>query len=234
VPFSGCRSSNPKFWTDTFSTPHRASSSQRFCHASGKCCTLSLSLSVSVSFDCDWYSQQSFHHAWDSQPPWPALMQCVLAAHNQQTLFHSFLSWNLWKRKQPLALVFPHALRYRSKRPITVMSPHCRTKDSRPRDNKFSGFILRISRLVLLLCSFFSFFNWSILIIQRGFIVIFSYMHVMCFDQIHPSFTLSVLPTFKQFLTVLILFSYVKCFHRIRPQLYSFLTSRHVFSFGEF
>ncbi|EPY74316.1 hypothetical protein CB1_002128005 [Camelus ferus] len=33
----GCRSSNPKFWADTFSTPDRATSSPRVSHASGKC-----------------------------------------------------------------------------------------------------------------------------------------------------------------------------------------------------
>jgi hypothetical protein len=49
---------------------------------------------------------------------------------------------------------------------------------------------------------FYVLFYWPILIVHRDFIVIFPYMHIVCFDQIHLlcSSFLSPLSPFKQFL----------------------------------
>jgi hypothetical protein len=54
---------------------------------------------------------------------------------------------------------------------------------------KFLSFLFFI--VSLFICAYLSFLYQCILIVQRGFIVILPYMHVMYFDQIHPSVTLS-------------------------------------------
>jgi hypothetical protein len=43
------------------------------------------------------------------------------------------------------------------------------------------------------------FFCYHILIMQRGFVVIFPYLHVMYFDQMPPSITFSSLSTFSSY-----------------------------------
>jgi hypothetical protein len=64
-----------------------------------------------------------------------------------------------------------------------------------------------------LFCSFFSFFScifyYHILIVQKGLIVIFSFMHIMYLDKIHPSITLHYPPLWTILMCFIILLSYM-------------------------
>lgn len=128
MPFSGCWSSNPKFWTDAFSAPHRASPSPRFRHASGKCCVHSS------------HSLLLRDHAWRSDQPLVALEilhHICACSHavlvNLLTTSKKFcmLSWSLWEGKPCSSTLVISSVRvscYRMKRFIFITYLHCRIK----------------------------------------------------------------------------------------------------------